>query len=138
MKIAPTLRSSMERLRHAGVVNGLALAWRRQPLVTLLPYADYRSERLIHAVLDAREHFGSGGHAVETFWFGFDDLCVMATFREECSLVVLHSRTDDADALAQVSSAFLADAQLLIQAALDPSGSNIEAGDTQALKDWIG
>ena len=73
-KIVPSLRAALERLKHAGAVNGLCLSWRRQVLVSLLPFEEFRAERLVHAMQEAREHFGKGGHDVETFWFGFEGL----------------------------------------------------------------
>jgi hypothetical protein len=132
-KIVPSLRAAMERLKHAGAVNGLCLAWRRQVLINLLPFEEYRAERLVHALQEAREHFAKGDHVVETFWFGFDGVHVLGCFHGECALAVLHSRAVDGDFLAKAAAVFLADAQLLVDASLNPSGSDLNAPDTQRL-----
>ena len=133
VKIAPSLRSALERLKHAGAVNGICLAWRRQVLVNLLPYEDFRAENLVHAVHDAHEHFAGGGREVKTFWFGFEGVHVLALRRGECSLIVLHSRAVEADFMAQAAEVLLDDCQLLVDAALNPSGSNSETNETQKL-----
>lgn len=136
IKIVPSLRSSMERLKHAGAVNGLCLSWRRQVLVSLLPFEEFRAEQLAHTLQEAREHFARGGHEVETFWFGFEGVHVLACFRGECSLAVLHSRAVDVDFLARAAAVFLNDTQLLIDATLNQSGADAGAPDTQRLDTW--
>ncbi|MDB6006895.1 MAG: hypothetical protein JWR15_3882 [Prosthecobacter sp.] len=133
VKIAPSLRSALERLKHSGSVNGICLAWRRQVLVNLLPYEEFRAENLVHAVHDAHEHFAGGGREVKTFWFGFEGVHVLALRRGECSLIVLHSRAVEADFMARAAEVLLDDCQLLVDAALNPSGSNAEANETQKL-----
>ena len=37
-QITPSLRSSLERLKNGGAVNGILLGWRRQVLLNLLPF----------------------------------------------------------------------------------------------------
>ncbi|MDB6139685.1 MAG: hypothetical protein JWO94_2757 [Verrucomicrobiaceae bacterium] len=138
VKIAPSLRSALERLKHAGSVNGICLAWRRQVVVNLLPYEDFRAENLVHAVHDAHEHFAGGGREVKTFWFGFEGVHVLALRRGECSLIILHSRAVEADFMANAAEVLLDDCQLLIDAALNPSGSNMETGETQRLEELPG
>jgi len=133
VKISPSLRSALERLNHAGAVNGICLAWRRQVLVNLLPFEDFRAENLVHAVHDAHEHFAGGGREVKTFWFGFEGVHVLATRRGDCSLMVLHSRAVEADFIAKTAEVLLEDCQLLIDAALNPSGSNAESNETTRL-----
>ena len=123
----------MERLKHAGAINGLCLAWRRQSLVNLLPYEDFRADKLIHALREAHEHFAGGDHAVETFWYGFEGVHLLATFRAECMLVILHTSAADVEFLASVSATFLSDAQLLIEATLHPSEQEADGGATQVL-----
>ena len=100
VKIAPSLRSALERLKHAGAVNGICLAWRRQVLINLLPYEDFRADKLMHALHDAHEHFAGGGHEVQTFWFGFEGVHLLALRRGDCSLIVLHARAFEADFIA--------------------------------------
>ena len=133
VKIAPSLRSALERLKHAGAVNGICLAWRRQVLINLLPYEDFRADKLMHALHDAHEHFAGGGHEVQTFWFGFEGVHLLALRRGDCSLIVLHARAFEADFIAGAAEVLLDDCQLLIDAALNPSGSNSGSGDTQRL-----
>ncbi len=130
-KIIPSLRAALERLKHAGSVNGLCLAWRRQVLINLLPFEKYRAERLVHALQEAREHFAKGGHDVETFWFGFEGVYVLACFNADCALAVLHTRPVEGDFLAKAGATFLADAQLLIDATLNSSGSDIKSPETK-------
>lgn len=133
VRIAPSLRAALERLKHAGAVNGICLAWRRQVLVNLLPYEEFRAERLVHVAFDAQSHFAVGGREVRTFWFGFEGVHLLAVNRGECCLLLLHSRTVEADFLAHAAEVLLDDCQLLIDAALNPSGSNGSSEDTQRL-----
>lgn len=133
VKIAPSLRSALERLKNAGAVNGICLAWRRQVLVNLMPYEDFRAEAFVHAVHDAHDHFAGGGREVKTFWFGFEGVHVLALRRGESSLLILHSRAVEADFIASVAEVLLDDCQLLIDAALNPSGSNARADETTRL-----
>ena len=51
--ITPSLRASLERLKHAGTVNGICLSWRRQVLVSLMPYEDFRLEQLVQSTRSA-------------------------------------------------------------------------------------
>ena len=132
-KIAPSLRASLERLKHAGAVNGLALGWRRQLLVNLLPYSEFRGENVLHLLLDAREHYAQGGRSVQTLWFGFEGVHLLAAFEGDTTLILLHSRALEVDFLSQTAITFLSDSQLLINAAINPS---LEDGrDTQRLNE---
>jgi hypothetical protein len=132
-KIVPSLRAALERLKHAGAVNGICLAWRRQVLVNLLPFEDFRADGLVHALLEAREHYAGGEHEVNTFWFGYDGVYLLGKFSGDCTLAVLHSRAVDVDFLAKAMNVFLSDTQLLVDAALNSSGSDVSAADTQRL-----
>jgi hypothetical protein len=132
-KIVPSLRASLERLKHGGAVNGLCLGWRRQVLVNLLPYEDHRADRLIHDLHAAHQHFADGGRDVQSFWFGYEGVHALALFSADCTLVILHSRTADVDFLAQVGLAFLQDSQLLVDAVLNPSETAGSETDTQEL-----
>lgn len=134
-KIVPTLRASLERLKHGGAVNGLCLGWRRQVLVNLLPYEDHRAERVVQELHDAREHFSSGGRDIQSFWFGFEGVHALAIYRGDCLLLILHSRSADVDFLAQAGASFLEDSQLLVQSILHPSEEGLSAADTQELVD---
>lgn len=120
--ITPSLRSALERLKHAGAVNGLLLGWRRQVLLNLLPNEDFRAERLLQTVHDAQNHFASGGdRLVNTFWFGYDACHALVVFRKECTLVILHTRAEEGDFLRRSAQTFLDDTQLLIESLLNPS-----------------
>lgn len=130
-KITPSLRSSIERLKHAGAVNGICLGWRRQVLVNLLPFGEFRAERVLHTVIDAREHFTGGGRDVETLWFGYEGVHVLAITRGECTLIILHSRASDVDFLARAGLTFLSDGHVLINAALNPVAD--DGADTQPI-----
>ncbi len=134
-KIVPTLRASLERLKHAGAINGLCLGWRRQVLVNMLPYEGHRADRIMQDLHAAREHFAAGGRDIRTFWFGYEGVHALAVFRDECTLLILHSHTPDVDFLAQAGQSFLEDAQFLINAVLNPSESGISEADTQELID---
>ena len=94
-KITPSLRASIERLKHAGAVNGLCLGWRRQVLVNLLPFGEFRAERVLHMLIDAREHFTGGGRAVETLWFGYEGVHLLAMFISH--LRSLHRKSETGD-----------------------------------------
>ncbi len=125
----------MERLKHAGSVNGLLLCWRRQILINLLPFEEYRSERLLQVLSDARSHFASGGDRdVKTFWFAYEGVFVLALFEGECLLVFLHSHASEVDFLRRVGLTFLDDTQLLIQALLQPAPADDDSRqETQPL-----
>ncbi|WP_156345116.1 hypothetical protein [Verrucomicrobium spinosum] len=80
--ITPSLRASLERLKHAGSVNGLCLSWRRQILVSLMPYEDFRVEQLVQVLNDGRDHFQSGGtRLVDSLWLGFPDVHAWSSLR---------------------------------------------------------
>jgi hypothetical protein len=132
-KIVPSLRSALERLKHAGSINGLCLAWRRQILINLFPYQDFRVEQVIHTVQEAREHYAGGGHDVKHFWFGLDGVQMLVCFHGECALLVLHCRAVEVDFIARAGAAFLEDAQLLVDAALNPGGADVNGEDTTRL-----
>ncbi len=133
-QISPSLRSAMERLKNGGAVNGMLLGWRRQTLLNLLPYEDFRAEKLLLAVHDAHDHFGSGGDRyVQTFWFGYDTCHALVVFRGDCVLVILHTRAEEADFLRRAAQTFLDDSQLLIDALLNPSA--VDGGETQLISD---
>ena len=128
--ITPSLRSALERLKHAGSVNGLLLGWRRQILINLLPFEEFRAERLLHAVHDARAHFASGGDRnVKTFWFGYEGVFVLALFQRECLLVTLHTHASEVDFLRRAGLTFLDDTQLLVEALLQPSPDDDSSGE---------
>ena len=123
--ITPSLRSALERLKNGGAVNGILLGWRRQLLLNLLPFEEFRAEKLLQSVHDARDHFASGGdRSVETFWFGYDACHALMVFRGDCVLVILHSRAVEADFLLGAAQTFLDDSQLLIDALLNPHADN--------------
>lgn len=132
--ITPSLRSSLERLKHGGAVNGILLGWRRQVLLNLLPYETFRAEKLLQTIHDARDHFGSGGdRLVQTFWFGYDTCHILVAFRGDSVLVILHTRAEEGDFLRRAAQTFLEDSQLLLDALLNPSPE--DGGDTALLTD---
>ncbi len=135
--ITPSLRSALERLKHGGSVNGLLLCWRRQILINLLPYEEFRAERLLQAVHDARAHFASGGdREVTTFWFGYEGVFVLALFRGECLLITLHTHAAEVDFLRRAGLTFLDDTQLLVEALLHPSADDAASREeTQPLRE---
>jgi hypothetical protein len=118
IKLNPSLRSSLERLKHSGLVNGIALAWRRQPLCLLMPYEIFRSEKMVNYLYDARDHFAEGGHVVDTLWFGYADVHVLGVFQQDTLLIILHSRAVEVDFLTRAANTCLADTQLLIESSL--------------------
>ncbi len=120
--ITPSLRSALERLKHGGAVNGLLLGWRRQILINLLPFEEFRAERLLQAVHDAHAHFSSGGDRdVKSFWFGYEGVFVLALLQGECLLITLHTHASEVDFLRRAGLTFLDDTQLLVEALLHPS-----------------
>lgn len=119
--ITPSLRASLEKLKHAGSVNGICLAWRRQVLVSLMPFEDFRVEQVVQTVSDAREHFQSNGERqLDSLWMGFADVNAMAIFAGELTVIVLHSRPEESDFINGVIKTFLNDAQLTIASVLSP------------------
>lgn len=135
--ITPSLRAALERLKHAGSVNGLLLCWRRQILINLLPFEAFRADRLLQAVHDARAHFASGGDRdVTTFWFGYEGVFVLALFQGECLLLTLHTHASEVDFLRRVGRTFLDDTQLLVHALLQPApDDDTSREETQPLGD---
>lgn len=116
----PSLRISLERLKNAGAVNGVLFGWRRQVLVNLLPYEEFRARRLLEAVRDAADHFASGGdRKIQTFWFGYDTVHVLVTFWRETVVILLHARAEEVDFLRGAVQTFLEDTQLLVDGALN-------------------
>lgn len=132
--ITPSLRSALERLKHAGSINGLLLGWRRQILINLLPYEDFRAERALHMLLDAGGHFASGGdREMKSFWFGFEGVFALALFHGETTLLILHTQAAEVDFLRSAAATFLDDTQLLVDAVLNPQDAGNE--DTQPLSE---
>ncbi|MCX6856121.1 MAG: hypothetical protein NTV80_14570 [Verrucomicrobia bacterium] len=120
-QITPSLRSALERLKNGGAVNGIMLGWRRQLLLNLLPFEDFRAERLLETLHDAQDHFASGGdRSVSTFWFGYETCHALTLFRGDCVITLLHTRAEEADFLRRAAQTFLEDSQLLIDALLNP------------------
>ena len=136
--ITPSLRASLERLKHAGAVNGLCLAWHRQLLVSVMPFEDFRVEQLVHTLNDARDHFQSnGGRDVESLWMAFMDVHVLAVFNDDCTLIVLHIRPEEADFLAGAAKTFLNDAQLLVAAALGSASAEEQGSQEVNEENWL-
>ena len=120
-QITPSLRSAIERLKNGGAINGIMLGWRRQLLLNLLPYEDFRAERLLENLHDAQDHFASGGDRhVHTFWFGYETCHALVLFRGDCVITLLHTRAEEADFLRRAAQTFLEDSQLLINDLLNP------------------
>lgn len=123
--ITPSLRASLERLKHAGSINGICLAWRRQILVNLMPYEDFRVEQVIQAVNEVHKHFQSSGERdINSVWMGFLDVHALAVYENELSVIVLHTRPEESDFITTMLRTYLNDAQLLVAAALSHSGSS--------------
>lgn len=118
--IAPSLRANLSRLKHAGNVNGIGLAWRRQSLVNMMPFEPYRVDSLIQVLRDARLHFQNGSHDrnIETFWMGFEHVHLLTIFSGDVTLFVLHQKMEEADFIQQAALTCLEDCQLLIDSAL--------------------
>jgi hypothetical protein len=135
-----SLRSALERLKNAGAVNGLLLGWRRQVLINLLPFEEFRADRLLHEVLDARAHFASGGDRdIRTLWFGYDTVHALTVFRGDLTVVLLHARAEEVDFLRHAVHTCLEDAQLLIDSLLNPvNEEGGEGGDEAPTTNLIG
>jgi hypothetical protein len=120
-----SLRSSLERLKNAGAVNGILLGWRRHVLINALPFEKFRAERLLQEAHDTREHFASGGdRQVDTLWFGYDTVHVLVVFWQETTLILLHTRAEEADFLRRAAQTCLEDGQLLIEGLLHPAADS--------------
>jgi hypothetical protein len=119
--ITPSLRSSLERLKHAGSVSGLALFWQRQLLINLTPFEEFRVARCMETLADARNHFRRGEREIESLWFAYEGVNLVTVHRGDTSLVILHTRAHEADFLTQAAATFLEDTQLLIAAVLNPA-----------------
>jgi hypothetical protein len=125
--ITPSLRAALERLKHAGSVNGMLLGWRRQILINMLPYEDFRAERALQMILDAAGHFSSGGdRQVKSFWFGYEGVFALALFHAETTLLILHTQAAEVDFLRSAAATFLDDTQLLVHAVLNPQHAGNE------------
>ena len=136
--ITPSLRASLERLKHAGAINGVCLSWRRQALVSLMPYEDYRVEQLIQILHDARDHFqgSAGGRSIDSLWMAYLDVHVLSVYSGECGVIFLHVRPEESDFLSSVAKTFLNDVQLLIAAALNPPGASQEMDEAES-NEWL-
>ena len=136
--ITPSLRASMERIKHAGAINGLCLAWRRQVLVSLMPYEDFRIEQVVQTLNDARDHFQSNGtRTIDSLWMGFLDVHALAIFAGDISVIVLHTRQEESDYITGVVKTFLTDAQLVIAAALSPANQESENPENAEDENWL-
>jgi len=122
--ITPSLRSALERLKHGGAVNGILLGWRRQILLNMLPYEDFRAERVLQSMLDARGHYATGERDVRTFWFGFEGVFALALFHGDCTLLILHTQAAEVDFLRKAAHTFLEDTQLLVNSLLTPGDAS--------------
>ena len=133
--ITPSLRANLEKLKHAGAVNGLLLSWRRQVLVSLMPYEDFRVEQLVQTANDAREHFERDGtRMIESLWMAFMDVHVLCIFAGETTLIALHIRPEEADLIASAARTMLNDTQILVAAALGPPAE----GEIEGTEDsWL-
>ncbi len=133
--ITPSLRSAVERLKHAGSLSGICLGWRRQLLLNLTPYQDFRIERLLDALHHARDHFRSSDREVDTFWFGFDGVFLLAVAHQDCALVLLHTRAHEVDFLKKAGLTLLDDCQLLIGSLLNPGEDAPANTDTTRMEE---
>ena len=133
--ISPSLRSAVERLKHAGSLSGICLGWRRQLLLNLTSYQEFRIERLLDVLHDARDHFRSSQREVETFWFGFEGVFMLTVAHEECVLVLLHTRAHEVDFLKKAALTLLDDCQLLINSLLNPGEDAPSGTDTTRMEE---
>lgn len=133
--ITPSLRSAVERLKHGGSLSGVCFGWRRQVLLNLTPYQDFRIDRLLDVLHDAREHFRNGDRHVDTFWFGFDGAFLLSVTHGEYTLALLHTRAHEVDFLKKAALTLLDDCQLLIESLLNPGEDPISGTDTEHLKE---
>jgi hypothetical protein len=133
--ITPSLRSAVERLKHGGSISGVCLGWRRQALLNLTPYQDFRVDRLLDVLLDARNHFQNGDRQVDTFWFGFDGAFLLCVTHGDCTLAIIHTRAHEVDFLKKAALTLLDDCQLLIDSLLNPGEDEISGASTEHLTD---
>ena len=133
--ITPTLRSAVERLKHSGSISGICFGWRRQLLLNLTPYQDFRAERLLDLLHDTHGHFTQGDRDVGTLWFGFDGVFVLAVLRGDCTLILFHTRAHEVDFIKQAATTLLEDCQLLIQSLLNPGEDEASGADTQQISE---
>jgi hypothetical protein len=133
--ITPSLRSAIERLKHAGSISGIALGWRRQLLLNLMPYETFRVERLLDIQQDAREHFRRSDREVDTFWHGFDGVFMLSITHRDCSLILLHTRAHEVDFLKSAGLTLLDDCQLLISALFNNASDEASGGVTEQIHD---
>jgi hypothetical protein len=133
--ITPSLRSAVERLKHGGSISGICFGWRRQTLLNLTPYQDFRIDRLLALLNDARGHFKNGERDVDTFWFGFDGAFLLAVTHGDCTLAIIHTRAHEIDFLKKAALTLLDDCQLLIASLLNPGQDSVAGTDTTPMVD---
>ena len=131
--ITPPLRAAVERLKHAASINGICFGWRRQVLLNLTPYQDFRVDRLLDLFHDARAHFAKADREVDTLWFGFDGIYLLALASRECSLLLLHSRSHEVDFIKKAALTMLDDCQLLLDSVLNPGEDLLAHSGTERL-----
>ena len=132
--ITPPLRAAVERLKHAASISGICFGWRRQVLLNLTPYQDFRVERLLDVFHDARGHFSKADRDVDTLWFGFDGIYMLALSSRECTLILLHSRAHEVDFLKKAALTMLDDCQLLLESVLNPGEDLLSHSGTERLQ----
>lgn len=116
--INPSLRAAVERLKHAGSISGVCFGWRRQSLINLTPYQDFRVDHIFDVLYDTKEHFGKANREVDTFWYGFDGVFMLAMIRGDTSVLVLHTRAHEVDFLKQAAYTMLEDCQTMVSTLL--------------------
>lgn len=131
--ITPSLRAALERLKHAGSVSGIAFGWRRQLLINLTPYQDFRVESVLAIVHDAGQHFATSQRDADTFWFGYEGVNALILRHRDSVLMVLHTRLHEVDAIRFAGLTMLEDSQLLISDLLNPRYDHA-GGETQHLE----
>jgi hypothetical protein len=132
--ITPSLRAALERLKHAGAINGLALSWRRDLLLNLMPFEAFRVEKVLDVLDTGRDHFKGSEREVDTLWFGLDEVFLLSVQFKECQLLVLHTRADEVDFIRAAAMTLLEDSQLLIASILKPGDSEVSGAVTEKLK----
>jgi len=118
--LTPSLRAALERLKHAGSVSGIAFGWRRQLLINLTPYQDFRMETVLDIVHNAGQHFATSEREVDTFWFGYEGVQMLTLRHRDSMLILLHTRLHEVDAIRSAGLTMLEDSQLLISDLLNP------------------
>jgi len=106
-QLSTSLRHDLIRLCHGGVVNGFALACGGRPYADFLPFPKALTQALLHRLASAFADFDAASRKVDCLSFTFPEYSLLTCTSGHSILSILHSRLEDAPALASACRTLL-------------------------------